>query len=66
MNVAIGLVESVEDELVANKTFVDEDVDAATVGALDFGARSKTADRECGFFLFWFECRLGDGGAERR
>src|SRR5579859_2759556 len=64
MNVAIGLVDGMEDELVADEPFVDEDVDAAAVGALDFGARRESTDRESGFFFFGVERRLGDGGAE--
>src|SRR5260221_472774 len=63
---SIGLVNCVEDEFVANEAFVDEDVDAAAIGALDFGARREAADGECGVFFFGVERGFGDCGAERR
>jgi len=51
MNVSIGLVNGVEDEFVANEAFVDKDVDAAGVGALDFWPGCEAADGERGFFF---------------
>src|SRR5882757_11044448 len=66
MNVSIGLVNGVEDEFVANEAFVDKDVDAAGVGALDFWPGCEAADGERGFFFFGVERWFGDCGAERR
>src|SRR5262252_837284 len=66
MNVAIGLVNGVENQFVSDQAFVYENVDATVIGALDFGSRSKTSDGERGLFLFGFEGRLGNCRAKGR
>src|SRR5436309_14183610 len=66
MNVAIGLMKGVQDQLVADETLVDEDVDATVVGALDFRTRGETGDGKGGFLFFGVKRRFGDGRTKWR
>src|SRR5258708_32097751 len=63
-NVAIGLVDGVENQAVADEAAIYEDVDAVAIGALDFRARGETVDGEARFFFAGFEFGFGDGGAK--
>src|SRR5712664_4517361 len=63
-NVAIGFVDGVEDEAIADESAIDEDVDAVAIGALDFRTRAETVDGEPSFFFGGFELGLSDGRAK--
>src|SRR5262245_2618849 len=64
MNVAISLVNGVQNQFVANQALVHEDVDAAVIGALNFRTRRETANREGGFFFLGLERWLSNRTTE--
>ena len=53
-NVAVGFVDGVEKQAIANQAAIHEDVNAVAVGALDFRTRSETVDGEARLFLALF------------
>src|SRR5215471_9402295 len=63
-NVAIRLVDRMQDEAIANEAAIHEYVDAIAIGALDFGARRKSVDADACAFFVGLEFGFGDGGAE--
>ena len=50
-DIAIGLVNRVEDEAIAHEAAIDEDVDAVAIRALDFGPRREAVDADAGAFF---------------
>ena len=63
-NVAIGFVDGVKNQAIANETAIYEYVDAIAIGALDFRARGEAIDAETRFFFALLEFGFGDGGAK--
>src|SRR6266481_540242 len=68
-DVAVGLAEGVEDELVADEALVDEDVDGVAVELLQLGLGDEAGDAEVagfGWSVVGFALpgwRLGEAGA---
>ena len=63
-DVAIGLVNSVENQPVAHQPTVHENVDSIAIHPLYVWARRKSTYRQRCFFFLRLECWLGDGRAE--
>ena len=54
-NVAIGLVNRVKNQAIADEAAIYEDVDSVAIRALDVGAGDEAGDRQRGFFFAGFE-----------
>ena len=60
-NVAIGLMNGVQDQAIAHQATIDENVDAVAIRALHLGAGRETSDGEIGATFAWIHLWLGDG-----
>src|SRR5712671_1309153 len=65
-NVAVGFVDGVENQAIADEAAIHEDVDAVAIGALDFRARGESVNGEARFFFALLEFGFGDSGAKGR